>query len=38
MVADRIRRGLGRKLDQLADEVLRGAILPADAAKALIER
>ena len=32
MVADRIRMGQGRELDDLADAVLAGAILPADAA------
>jgi LAO/AO transport system kinase len=38
MVADRIRRGLPTALDQLADAVLAGEMLPADAAKTLIER
>ena len=38
MVADRIRRGQPTALDQLADSVLAGEMLPADAAKTLIER
>jgi LAO/AO transport system kinase len=38
LVADRIRAGSGRELDKLADAVLAGTLLPADAAKALIER
>jgi hypothetical protein len=38
MVADRIRKGMPKELDKLADAVLAGALLPADAAKALIEK
>jgi LAO/AO transport system kinase len=37
MVADRIRKGPSRDLDKLADAVLAGALLPADAAKTLLE-
>ena len=36
MVADRIRMGQGEELDDLADAVLAGAILPAEAAAKLI--
>ena len=36
MVADRIRLGKGGELDELADAVLAGAILPAQAAARLI--
>jgi GTPase len=38
LIADRIRKGLAKELDTYADAVLAGAMLPADAAKALIER
>ena len=38
LVADRIRAGSGSELDKLADAVLAGTLLPADAAKTLIER
>ena len=37
MVADRIRKGLPKELDKLADAVLAGAMLPADAAKTLMD-
>jgi LAO/AO transport system kinase len=36
MVADRIRKGVPTELDRLADAVLAGELLPADAAKNLI--
>ena len=36
MVADRVRMGQGKELDDLADAVLAGAILPTDAAAKLI--
>ena len=38
LVADRIRAGSGNELDKLADAVLAGTLLPADAAKTLIGR
>ncbi len=37
MVADRIRKGLPKELDKLADAVLAGAMLPAEAAKNLMD-
>jgi LAO/AO transport system kinase len=37
LVADRIRAGSGQELDRLADAVLAGTILPADAARTLLE-
>ena len=36
LVAERIRKGLPRELDELADKVLAGALLPAEAAAKLI--
>ena len=36
MVADRIRAGQAKELDELADAVLAGALLPAQAAAKLI--
>ena len=38
LVADRIRAGSGSELDKLADAVLAGTLLPADAARTLMER
>ena len=37
LVADRIRNGLAKDLDKLADAVLAGALLPAEAARKLID-
>jgi hypothetical protein len=36
MVADRIRSGQAKDLDELADAVLAGALLPAQAAAKLV--
>jgi hypothetical protein len=36
-VAQRIRDGSGAKLDTLADDVLAGRLLPADAAKTILK-
>jgi LAO/AO transport system kinase len=38
MVADRIRLGQGAELDDLADAVLAGALLPAQAAGKLVAK
>jgi LAO/AO transport system kinase len=37
LVAARVRKGLGETIDSLADEVLSGTLLPADAARKLID-
>jgi GTPase len=37
LVAGRVRRGAGTAIDALADEVLAGVVLPADAARRLID-
>jgi LAO/AO transport system kinase len=37
LVAERVRKGTGSAIDALADEVLAGALLPADAARKLID-
>jgi LAO/AO transport system kinase len=37
LVAERVRKGAGTASDALADEVLAGALLPADAARKLID-
>jgi GTPase len=37
LVAERVRKGAGAAIDALADEVLSGAALPADAARRLID-
>src|SRR5262245_38084542 len=37
LVAERIRRGTGQVVDTLADEVLAGTLLPAEAARKLVE-
>jgi LAO/AO transport system kinase len=37
LVAQRIRDGAGDTLDTLADDVLAGRLLPADAAKAILK-
>jgi LAO/AO transport system kinase len=37
LVAERVRKGAGTAIDALADEVLAGAVLPADAARKLID-
>jgi LAO/AO transport system kinase len=37
LVAERVRKGAGTAFDALADEVLAGALLPADAARRLID-
>jgi len=37
LVAERVRKGAGTAFDALADEVLAGALLPADAARKLID-
>jgi LAO/AO transport system kinase len=37
LVAARVRKGTGEAVDALADEVLAGALLPADAARKLID-
>jgi len=36
-VAERVRKGTGAAADALADQVLAGALLPADAARKLID-
>jgi LAO/AO transport system kinase len=38
LIAERIRGGHQRGLDRLSDAVLRGALLPADAASKLLEK
>jgi LAO/AO transport system kinase len=38
LVVERIRAGAGQEIDKLADAVLAGALLPADAAKKLVDR
>jgi LAO/AO transport system kinase len=38
LVTERVRHGAGKAVDALADAVLAGAILPADAAKRLIDQ
>jgi LAO/AO transport system kinase len=38
LVAQRIREGAGNTLDTFADDVLAGRLLPADAAKAILEK
>jgi LAO/AO transport system kinase len=38
LVAQRIRGGEGNTLDSLADDVLAGRLLPADAAKAIVDK
>jgi LAO/AO transport system kinase len=37
LVAERVRKGTGTAIDALADEVLAGALLPADAARKLVD-
>jgi LAO/AO transport system kinase len=37
LVAERVRKGTGTAIDRLADEVLAGALLPADAARRLVD-
>jgi hypothetical protein len=37
-VAQRIRDGAGDTLDAFADDVLAGRLLPADAAKTILEK
>jgi LAO/AO transport system kinase len=37
LVAERIRQGAGTAIDALADQVLAGTVLPADAARKLID-
>jgi LAO/AO transport system kinase len=37
LVAERIRRGTGKVVDSLADEVLAGTLLPAEAARKLVD-
>jgi LAO/AO transport system kinase len=37
LVAERVRKGAGTAIDALADEVLAGTLLPADAARKLID-
>jgi hypothetical protein len=36
-VAERVRKGTGATVDALADEVLAGALLPAEAARRLVD-
>jgi hypothetical protein len=36
-VTERVRKGTGKVVDALADDVLAGAISPAEAARRLIE-
>jgi LAO/AO transport system kinase len=37
LVAERVRKATGQAIDSLADEVLAGALLPADAARRLVD-
>jgi LAO/AO transport system kinase len=37
LVAERIRSGTGKVVDALADEVLAGTLLPAEAARRLVD-
>jgi LAO/AO transport system kinase len=37
LVTERVRKGTGKVVDALADDVLAGAILPAEAARKLID-
>ena len=37
LVAERVRKGTGATVDALADEVLAGALLPAEAARRLVD-